>query len=91
MLKVTREVTRCKKEFDAAIKKAVKNRAARMTAVKAQSIVSNQAALNGLIAAHGELEKRKPHHLTMITQQLATMGSIIDAINDAQKGNAQKK
>jgi len=81
----------CKDQFDAAIKKAVENRAARVAALQAQSITSNQAALNGLIAAHGELEKGKPLDLTAITEQLTTIRGVIDDINNAQKSNAQKK
>ncbi len=81
----------CKKQFDTAIEKAVENRAARVAALQAQLIASNQAALNGLIAAHGEFEKGKPLDLAAITEQLATIGSVIDDINNAQKSNAGKK
>ncbi len=81
----------CRKQFDIAIKKAVQNRAARVAALQAQSIASNQAALNGLIAAHGEFEKGKPLDLAAITEQLATIGSIVDEISNAQKSNAQKR
>lgn len=81
----------CKDQFDAAIRKAVENRAAKVAALQAQSITSNQAALNGLIAAHGEFEKGKPLDLTAITEQLATIRDVIDDLNNAQKNNAQKK
>jgi hypothetical protein len=81
----------CKKQFDTAIEKAVGNRAARMVALQEQSIASNQAALNALIAAQGELEKGKPLDLAAITEQLATINAVVDDINSAQKSNSQKK
>ena len=81
----------CKKQFDTAIEKAVESRAARVAALQAQSIASNQAALNGLITAHGEFEKGKPLDLTAITAQLATIASVVDEINSGQKSNTQKK
>lgn len=81
----------CKDQFDAAIKVAVETRAARVAALQAQSLASNQAALNGLIAAHGEFEEGKPLDLTAITEQLATIRGVIDGINNANKSNVQKK
>jgi hypothetical protein len=81
----------CKKQFDSAIEKAVGNRAARVVALQGQSIASNQAALNGLIAAHGEFEKGKPLDLTAITEQLAAISAVVADINSAQKSNSQKK
>jgi hypothetical protein len=81
----------CQKQFDAAIRAAVEDRANRMANLEAETMLSNQTALNGLIAAHEDFGKGKPLDLTTVTAQLATIRGVIQDINDSQTSGAQNK
>jgi hypothetical protein len=72
--------SQCQTRLDEVIENAIRTRARRMSALKAETMKSIQSALTGLVKAHEQFDAGESFDLSAVTQQVSVIRSNMKSV-----------